>query len=63
MRNQIIECKHCQSKYELNFERLNWRDKDKIDCEVCGHELFSWSEAKTYTAKLIERGNVTGPTP
>jgi len=56
MRNEPITCSHCQSKYHLNSERLNWRDKDKIDCEVCGHELFSWSEAKIFTATLIERG-------
>ena len=63
MGNQFISCKHCQSNYELHFDRLNWRDKDKIDCEVCGHELFSWNEAKSYTAKLIERGSTNKPIP
>ncbi len=57
MRNKPIKCPHCQSQYHLNSERLNWRDKDSINCEVCGQELFSWSEAKIYTATLVERGH------
>lgn len=57
MKNEIITCPQCQSKFRLQYDRLNWRDKDKLDCEVCGHELYSWNEAKTYTATLVERGS------
>ena len=57
MKNKLIICQHCHSKYYLNSERLNWRDTDSINCTVCNQELFSWSEAKIYTATLIERGS------
>jgi len=57
MENELIICKYCHSKFHLSFERLNWRDKDSISCEVCSQELFSWNEAKIYTATLVERGD------
>ena len=49
------ECKNCGSKYELSYKRTPWRDQDSIDCEVCNETLFAWSEAKIWTAKLLER--------
>jgi predicted Zn finger-like uncharacterized protein len=61
MGNEIIACAHCQSTFLLNSERLNWRDKDEIKCSICGHILFSWNEAKTYNATLINCGSETTP--
>ena len=49
------ECKNCGSKYELSYDRVPWRDQDSIDCEVCNKTLFSWSEAKIWRAKLLDR--------
>lgn len=58
MKSEIISCAHCFSKFQLSSDRINWRDTDKLMCEVCGQELYSWSEAKIYTAELIERGYI-----
>jgi hypothetical protein len=49
------ECENCGSKYELSFHKIPCRDQDSIDCEVCNTTLFSWSEHKIWTAKLLER--------
>ncbi|HSI44614.1 MAG TPA: hypothetical protein VK950_00430 [Methylophilus sp.] len=48
-------CGHCGSVYKLSYTRITMRDQDSIDCEVCGHQLHRWSEAKIWEAKLIER--------
>ncbi|MFC1787922.1 hypothetical protein ACFLZY_01745 [Patescibacteria group bacterium] len=32
------------------------RDKDSINCQICGNELMRWNEAACYTAKLIKQG-------
>ncbi len=51
----IQTCNKCGSIYELLFTRSIMRDKDSIDCGVCGRELHKWSEAKIWEAKLIEK--------
>jgi hypothetical protein len=48
-----VSCSHCGAVHRLHSERLNWRDKDSLNCECCGELLYSWSEAKTWTATLI----------
>lgn len=48
-------CAHCDAKYILSYSRLNWRDKDTIECEICGKTLHSWNEAKMWEAKLISK--------
>ena len=49
------ECKNCGSLYTIRKYKLLSRDKDKIDCEVCGVELISWNGAVMYDAELIEK--------
>ena len=49
------ECKNCGSKYELSFRQIPCKDKNYIDCKVCGERLYSWNEAKIWEAKLLER--------
>lgn len=53
--NKQITCNKCGSLYELSFTRIIMRDSDSIDCDVCGEQLYQWSEAKIWSAKLIER--------
>jgi hypothetical protein len=48
-------CSKCGSVFELTYGRTIIRDQDSINCEVCGEELHRWSEAKMWSAKLIER--------
>ena len=51
---QEILCPNCGSKYNLTFQKINWRDKDSIDCEVCNFEIYAWNEAKIFSATLVE---------
>jgi hypothetical protein len=53
-------CQRCGSTYELASFPLPARDKDQIDCEVCGEELISWNGGVMWSAKLVTRG--TPPT-
>lgn len=50
-----IVCTECGSEYELSFKKIPVRDKDYICCEVCNKNLYSWNEAKIWTAKLIKK--------
>lgn len=50
-----VECAKCGSRYELTGRGETQRDKDGINCEVCGRELHSWNAAVTWEARLIER--------
>jgi DNA-directed RNA polymerase subunit RPC12/RpoP len=45
-------CSNCGSEYILSSNPISMRDKDTIDCEVCGNEIFRWNEAKIWFAKL-----------
>lgn len=49
------ECPICGSKYELIKIQIIMRDKDSLDCQICGHEIISWNSGVMYNAKLIER--------
>lgn len=48
-------CQKCGSVYKLTYVRTIMRDKDSIDCMVCGEPLHSWSEAKIWEAELIRK--------
>lgn len=50
-------CSKCGSIYKLSYSRTTMRDQDKIDCEVCGEELYRWNEAKIWDATLVEKHN------
>lgn len=50
-----ITCSKCGSTYELTYTRTIMRDQDSIDCDICGQLLHRWSEAKVWSAKLIDK--------
>lgn len=52
---KLKTCTGCGSVYELSFTRTLMRDKDLINCEVCGELLYQWSEAKIWEAKLNKK--------
>jgi len=52
---KLEPCGKCGSVYELSFTRTTMRDQDYIDCDICGVQLYRWSEAKIWEAKLIEK--------
>lgn len=51
-----IICSRCGSLYKLRYTRTIMRDKDSLDCEFCGCEIYSWNEAKIWSAVLIKAG-------
>lgn len=56
MIDKKLKCKKCNSEYLLTSMKTTMRDKDCILCEVCGNELFSWNEARIFSAKLLKGG-------
>ncbi|ADE10583.1 hypothetical protein Slit_0341 [Sideroxydans lithotrophicus ES-1] len=52
----LITCSTCGATYRLTMTRLTFRDKDSINCEVCGALLKNWNEAKSWSATLTMRG-------
>ena len=50
-----VECSNCGSVYGLTSTKIGMRDKDSINCEVCGNEIYSWNEAKMWNERLLER--------
>lgn len=50
-----ITCQKCGSRYRLSFTKVIFRDKDTIECLVCGEELHRWNEAKIWHAELLEK--------
>lgn len=55
--DKIQICKKCGSQYELTFTRTTMRDKDNIECKICGESLYEWNEAKIWSAKLKNERN------
>ena len=49
------ECANCGSRYQMIGRSETQRDKDSINCNVCGWELHSWNAAVTWEARLIDR--------
>ena len=52
---ELVECPKCKSVYELTKHKSPSRDKDSIECEVCGTTIKSWDGGVFYTATLKSR--------
>ena len=52
----IKHCEKCSSKYELTEHKLPIRDKDSLECDICGYKLHSWNGGCLWTSKLLEKG-------
>ncbi len=50
-----VICSNCGSVYHLTSNHIPVRDKDTIECQVCGTQIFSWNESKIWYSKLVER--------
>jgi len=50
-------CPNCGSVFSITKHKLIMRDKDTIDCDVCGTELLSWNGAVMYSHKLVQRAD------
>ena len=51
---ELKRCSNCGATYEITKHKLIMRDKDSLDCDVCGKELMHWNGAEMFTSKLIE---------
>jgi predicted Zn finger-like uncharacterized protein len=50
-------CPHCGSLYKLTKNHLPGRDKDSIECGICGKTLIEWNGATIFSnERLIRRG-------
>ncbi len=59
MSGEIVErrCAKCGSLYRVERFHSPMRDKDEIECEVCGGVLIKWNGGVFYgPAILVERG-------
>lgn len=57
MYDHIKICSKCGAKYEIYKFKLIIRDKDSLDCDICGEQLMKWNGAEMFTSKLIEPKN------
>lgn len=53
-----VTCSGCGAEYELRSFKIPMRDKDSVECEICNIQLYSWNEAKMWTATLIKKKEV-----
>ena len=50
-------CKTCGSLWSVREMASAMRDKDSIECTVCGDELLRWNGSRYYVdAKLLREG-------
>jgi hypothetical protein len=54
MGTTIIKCQ-CGAVYEREEHKLTVRDRDSFNCNLCGHEIESWSSSRFPTFRLIKR--------
>lgn len=50
-------CSKCGSVYELSEHKIIFRDRDSLDCDVCGATYMKWNGAVMFSGKLIKRGS------
>jgi predicted Zn finger-like uncharacterized protein len=53
---ELVECPKCKSVYELTKHKTPSRDKDSIECKICGTTIKSWNGGAFYTAILKTQG-------
>ena len=51
MSNKV--CSGCGATYRITKHTTIMRDRDSIECSVCGTELKSWNGAVFYSAERI----------
>jgi|GEM_PF-4637189 len=48
MADGTVTCPNCGSVYELTKQKIPVRDKDSIDCEVCGEKTSTPGMRRKY---------------
>jgi predicted Zn finger-like uncharacterized protein len=48
-----VACKQCGSVFRLLRHQLAMRDKDSVDCTVCGATLLSWNGGEMYSGRQL----------
>ncbi len=54
MPKDIEVCSKCGSIYEIHYKKISHRDKDSIDCNVCGSHLIAWNGSVMAECHLME---------
>ena len=54
-------CPQCGSTYSITSEDVSTKEVGSINCYVCGDELVSWNDTRTYKAALRDRGEWPPP--
>jgi predicted Zn finger-like uncharacterized protein len=49
-------CPKCGAEYRVKQINVGGRDKDHVDCEICGHRLAEWEGATIAVYELIRPG-------
>jgi hypothetical protein len=47
-----MQCRTCGSEYSVTYTKVIFRDQDDVNCQVCGHQLASWSSSRIPSYKL-----------
>ena len=47
------QCKKCGAEYDLSETHVPMRDKDSLECVICGRTLISWNGSKIYDINRI----------
>jgi hypothetical protein len=47
-----MHCSTCGSEYSVTHTKVTFRDRDDIDCRVCGNQLASWNSSRIPHYKL-----------
>ena len=50
------QCSKCNSVYEVTKHKLIVRDKDSLECDICGTTYMSWNGVEMWSDKLIRKG-------
>lgn len=45
----------CGAVYEVDYDKVPFRDQDSYDCDVCGKELDRWSSSRIPKFRLITK--------
>lgn len=54
------KCSRCNSEYDIKEIKLIHRDKDTLDCDICGKNITSWNGATSYSSTRTKTGFVAG---
>ncbi len=49
-------CPKCKSEYRIHQGHVPMRDKDQINCDICGDLIKRWNGSRVFNAELLKAG-------